>query len=75
MFVFSERQFSELIDYHTHFGGVKMKNLLDLGAGDGTVTSKMAPFFENVYATEMSHTMQWRLGQKGFKFVMQIYEE
>jgi hypothetical protein len=28
----------------------------------------MAPCFENIYATEMSYTMQWRLQQKGFKW-------
>jgi hypothetical protein len=39
----------------------------DIGAGDGAVTAKMAPFFNNIYATEMSSTMQWRLKQKGFK--------
>ncbi len=66
MFVFSTSQFRSLIDYDTSFGGVKMTNLLDLGAGDGATTLKMAPFFENVYATEMSYTMQWRLQQKGF---------
>lgn len=27
----------------------------------------MAPFFNQVYATEMSPTMQWRLGSKGYK--------
>lgn len=69
MFVFSVQQFSQLIDFENTFGGSKLKNLLDLGAGDGLVTAKMAPFFENVYATEMSYTMQWRLGQKGFKSV------
>ena len=70
MFVFSEQQFSQLIDFPTSYGGVKLKSLLDLGAGDGAVTSRMAPFFENVYATEMSYTMQWRLQQKGFKYVI-----
>lgn len=67
MFVYSTEQFSQLIDFHNSFGGVKLKNLLDLGAGDGVVTAKMAPFFENIHATEMSYTMQWRLQQKGFK--------
>lgn len=67
MFVFSTEQFSQLIDFQGNYGGVKLTNLLDLGAGDGMVTAKMAPFFEKVYATEMSWTMQWRLQQKGFK--------
>jgi hypothetical protein len=66
MFVFSVSQFQMLIDYHTHYGGLRMKSLLDLGAGDGETTLKMAPCFEKVYATEMSYTMQWRLQQKNF---------
>ena len=67
MFVFSMQQFGVLIDFETVYGGNKMNNLLDLGAGDGAVTAKMAPFFNKVYATEMSTSMQWRLRQKGFK--------
>jgi hypothetical protein len=67
MFVFSMQQFSQLIDFEKSFGGVKFKNLLDLGAGDGAVTARISPFFENIYTTEMSYTMQWRLQQKGFK--------
>ena len=67
MFVFSQEQFKTLIDFEGYYGGLKLKNLLDLGAGDGAVTSKMAPYFENVYTTEMSPTMRWRLQQKGFK--------
>ncbi|CAF0857850.1 unnamed protein product, partial [Brachionus calyciflorus] len=69
MFVYSQEQFKNLIDFETRYGGLKLNNLLDLGAGDGAVTSKMAPFFENVYTTEMSATMRWRLRQKGFKVV------
>lgn len=66
MFVFSVAQFKTLIDFETTYQGVKMDNLLDLGAGDGAVTAKMAPFFNKVYATEMSGPMQWRLRQKGY---------
>ncbi|RNA32722.1 methyltransferase 9 [Brachionus plicatilis] len=66
MFVFSEDQFKNLIDFR---GENKLTNLLDLGAGDGEVTSKMAPFFQNVYTTEMSTTMRWRLQHKGFQVV------
>lgn len=67
MFVFSMQQFKALIDFEATYGNVKLNSLLDLGAGDGEVTIKMAPFFQTVYATEMSYTMQWRLQQKGFK--------
>lgn len=66
MFVFSIQQFRFLIDFDSHYGGHKLNSLLDLGAGDGMVTSRMAPFFKNVYATEMSGPMRWRLRQKGY---------
>lgn len=66
MFVFSVAQFKTLIEFETAFQGIKMDSLLDLGAGDGAVTAKMAPFFNKVYATEMSGPMQWRLRQRGF---------
>ena len=48
MFVFSVQQFSQLINYDQAYGGNKLESLLDLGAGDGAVTSKMAPFFKQV---------------------------
>ena len=74
MFVFSMQQFRMLIDFdHSPVPGgggnglAKRNSLLDLGAGDGAVTLKMAPFFHTTYATEMSSTMRWRLQQKGFK--------
>ena len=67
MFVFSMQQFSQLIQFESLNGGAKLDFLLDLGAGDGAVTDKMAPFFNNVFATEMSPTMRFRLNQKGFK--------
>lgn len=34
MFVFSVQQFSALIDFEINFGGNKLNNLLDLGAGN-----------------------------------------
>ena len=68
MFVFGIEQFRSLINFDQVYGGHKMNNLLDLGSGDGAVTEKMGFFFHNVYATEMSYTMQWRLGQKGYKY-------
>ncbi len=67
MFVFSMQQFKSLIDFEATYGNVKLNSLLDLGAGDGEVTAKMAPLFQTIYVTEMSYTMQWRLQQKGFK--------
>ena len=69
MFVYSMSQFQALLELGNN---TKLDNLLDLGAGDGVTTEKMAPFFNNVYATEMSYTMQWRLSQKGYK-VLDVY--
>nr|VZI23792.1 unnamed protein product [Spirometra erinaceieuropaei] len=63
MFVLSTAQFRRLLgvtsDWHA-------KRLLDLGAGDGKVTAKMAPLFDEVYTTEMSPVMRWRLKQANF---------
>lgn len=41
-------------------------SLLDIGAGDGGVTAKLAPLFETVYATEYSASMRWRLRRRGY---------
>lgn len=41
-------------------------SLLDIGAGDGGVTAKIAELFHRVYATEVSRTMQWRLRRRGY---------
>ncbi|KIH54071.1 hypothetical protein ANCDUO_15785, partial [Ancylostoma duodenale] len=32
----------------------KLINFLDLGAGDGGITTKLAPFYGTIYTTEMS---------------------
>eukprot|EP01134_Creolimax_fragrantissima_P006625 CFRG6625T1 len=42
-------------------------SLLDIGAGDGAVTAKLAPIFDHVVATEVSPVMVWRLGRMGFE--------
>lgn len=42
------------------------RGLLDLGAGDGTVTAQVAQFFSGTtYVTEPSIPMQYRLRQRG----------
>lgn len=64
MFVFSKAQFRTLLGIDVND---KRKRLLDLGAGDGKVTEMMAPYFEDVYATEQSPSMRWRLNWKGYK--------
>ena len=45
----------------------KVNRLLDLGAGDGKVTSVIKQHFDEVYVTEQSPTMRWRLTNRGFK--------
>ena len=40
-----------------------------LGAGDGKVTQIMAGHFEQVYVTEASTPMKWRLQDLGYKWV------
>ncbi|KAK3085757.1 hypothetical protein FSP39_008239 [Pinctada imbricata] len=61
MFIFSDDQIRMLLGVED---GWKGDNLLDLGAGDGMVTQKMAKYFRRTYATEMSPTMVWRLQRK-----------
>lgn len=48
-------------------GTWKAARLLDLGAGDGKVTSVMKQHFDDVYVTEQSPSMRWRLSSRGFK--------
>ncbi|CAF2045488.1 unnamed protein product [Rotaria magnacalcarata] len=66
MFVYSTNQFKTLLglDNNSQF---KFKSLLDIGAGDGSVTRRMASLFEKVYATEMSKVMQWSLSTCGYE--------
>lgn len=63
MFVFSSEQFHKLMSLDE---GWTKQSLLDLGAGDGAVTEKMAAHFESVYVTEVSTQMQRRLRLKGY---------
>ncbi|VUZ45023.1 unnamed protein product [Hymenolepis diminuta] len=63
MFVISSELFRKLIDVDQNW---KAERLLDLGAGDGRVTMRMAPMFEEVYVTEISPVMRWRLRQANF---------
>lgn len=67
MFVFSCRQFFSLTDWKERPEESDVKRLLDLGAGDGVVTSVIAKLFQEVYATEVSQPMRWILAEKGFK--------
>ena len=57
MFVLSTRQFQMLVEQSQ----VELKDhstMIDLGAGDGKVTQKLAPFFQQIFATETSKPMQ-----------------
>jgi len=64
MFVLSEAQCNKLIG-----AGVPRGNLIDIGAGDGSVTATISRAFRHVYATESSLPMQWRLWWRGFHLV------
>lgn len=65
MFVYSTRQFQTLLDL-SPANPSPFTTLLDIGAGDGSVTKRMSSLFEKVYVTELSPTMQWRLSQYGY---------
>lgn len=68
MFVYSTAQFKTLLDIENNQES-QFSSLLDIGAGDGSVTQRMASLFKNVYATEMSSIMQWRLSNSGYKIL------
>lgn len=70
MFVLSNQQFQTLLGVDSIW---RAGHLLDLGAGDGAVTEQMADHFQQVSVTEMSSTMQWRLGQKGYRLVDDLF--
>lgn len=71
MHVFSEQQIGDLLGMAP--GEPKRKTLLDVGAGEGGVTSKFAPYFEHIVATEHSTSMVKRLERKNsFARVLQM---
>nr|CDJ84559.1 DREV methyltransferase domain containing protein [Haemonchus contortus] len=65
MFLFSPHQLQGFLNISSDWNPDD-KQLLDLGAGDGGITKKLATFYSNVYVTEMSQVMQWRLRNEGF---------
>ncbi|KAI1730961.1 DREV methyltransferase domain-containing protein [Ditylenchus destructor] len=65
MFLFSRNHFRNFIGLPDDWSPVG-KKVLDLGAGDGGVTSVFADFFMHVSVTDASKIMEWRLAQKGF---------
>uniref|UniRef100_A0A1I8F8F1 Fe2OG dioxygenase domain-containing protein n=1 Tax=Macrostomum lignano TaxID=282301 RepID=A0A1I8F8F1_9PLAT len=74
MFVLSGEQFRRLIRWsdsgdHQQQQEPLFDSLLDLGAGDGNVTSHYAGYFRRVFATEMATVMTWRLAERGYTVV------
>ncbi|KPA83120.1 putative mitochondrial DREV methyltransferase [Leptomonas pyrrhocoris] len=73
MFVYSNEQVRTLLrPPHTPASAplppsFQWDTLLDIGAGDGGVTARMAPLFRKVYATEFSASMRWRLRRRGYE--------
>lgn len=65
MFVYSSSQFRTLLDINPTQQS-PLTSLLDIGAGDGSVTDRMSKVFKNIFVTEMSPTMRWRLSRKGY---------
>lgn len=78
MFILSEVQFKNLLSAGGFdpraFGNSSTIDMLDIGAGDGEVTSRLAKavnhmgtdVYLKVYATEYSWTMKDRLQKKQF---------
>ena len=66
MHVLSTQQFQQLRNHGSVSASGRLGSLLDIGAGDGRVTKQLQPLFSEVFATEMSSTMRWRLKRAGF---------
>ncbi|XP_074595607.1 protein-L-histidine N-pros-methyltransferase [Brevipalpus obovatus] len=67
MFVFSNEQFNLIYD---ELGSIKSDpeaTLMDLGSGDGCVTTIMSKYFHQTYCTEVSTVMKKLLAKRGFK--------
>lgn len=69
MFVFSGSQFSLLYDEIASIKSDSNSILLDLGSGDGCVTSIMAQHFHQTYCTEVSPVMKKILLKNGYKLL------
>lgn len=69
MFVFSNNQFSLFYDEISTIKSNPNSVLLDLGSGDGCVTSTMAQHFHQTYCTEVSSVMKKILAKNGYKLL------
>uniref|UniRef100_A0A915D2H9 Methyltransferase-like protein 9 n=1 Tax=Ditylenchus dipsaci TaxID=166011 RepID=A0A915D2H9_9BILA len=65
MFIFSRNHFRNFVGLPDDWSPMG-KKVLDMGAGDGGVTSVFSEFFMHVFVTDASKVMQWRLAQRGF---------
>jgi SAM-dependent methyltransferase len=83
MFILSEQQFAQfLIQGGLNFGNETMINMLDVGAGDGNISLRLAQSLFliknnielNAYATETSYIMKDRLREKGMTVINDIRE-
>jgi SAM-dependent methyltransferase len=70
LFVFSQAQAMQLLGHDPFAPPASLgSTLLDVGAGNGAVTARLAPFFERVVATEFSGPMVRCLRARGFEAV------
>lgn len=67
MFVFSNQQFSLIYDEINSIESDSESLLLDIGSGDGRVTSVMAKYFHKTYCTEVSPVMKRLLAKRGYE--------
>lgn len=67
MFVISSQQARELLAGAVAGQSPSHLKLLDVGAGDGGVTSRLAPMFGSIHATEVSAPMCKRLKSRGYE--------
>lgn len=65
MFVLSRAQILKLLHQKKHADG----SLLDIGAGDGNVTTSLASMVSHVTSTEVSAPMVKSLNQRGFNCI------
>lgn len=65
MFVLSQAQIQTLLHREERVGG----SLLDIGAGDGNVTTSIASLVDNVTTTEVSPPMVKSLAARGYNSI------